>query len=136
MPHQIDYLSKDRLIVVRRHGETDIKDMRNSLKRVMEISAEKGAISALIDTRKVSSFPTVDDIYNFATNLPAGIRFALVLPSPNEHQRHNVKELEKIFKVQESITTLGNISKSSDKSVRVFDKYEEAILWLNKNTQP
>lgn len=133
MPHKINYSPDDSLIVVQRYGDVDIEDMRKSLKQVMELSANEDVNAALIDVREVSSFPSVDEIYNFSVNLPENIRFAIVLPVPDENRRQHFREIEKIFNVQESATVLGKISRGSNKLVNVFEDYEEAERWLLEN---
>ena len=133
MPHEIKLLEEDHIILVRRYGDIDLDDVRLSLKRVVEMSEKESVQSALIDTREISSFPTIDDIYKFSTNLPSYIWFAIVLPTPNSQQQANAIELEQIFEIQGSLDSLGNIGRDYNKHVRVFERYGDAVQWLKEN---
>ena len=118
MPETVSYLKEHDVIRVDSFGETSIEDWESSMDQGKKINQETGTFLVLVDARQQQITPGTMELFNFGANLPAGYIFVVVI-SDTTLDDHSFLE---------------TVGKNRVKAIQIFRDFDEALLWLDKNT--
>ena len=129
MPDQLEFIENQNVIYIKTFGNTSIEDMQSSLKTVSEIAERKNVWSVLVNAQELDSLPRISEIYQFVNSLPSKLKIAIVLPELK--RRTNAEDMSKVFEIQSTLDSFKDIGKDSEKNIRLFSTYDEALDWLS-----
>ena len=117
MPDKVTVLEDKGIILVETYGKVTEKDIKESLKKVVEIQQITGLKDLLVDATNQTSLPATFPLFDFGSKLAAtlrGTRIAIV-SSPGTHM--DLEFLETV------IVNRGG-------QIKVFNSFEDAYAWL------
>lgn len=117
MPEHLRIDADRGIILVESCGVVTVADLRASIAEVETIFAQKGLDKALVDARTQDRSPSITELYEIASNLPRGIRIALLTTSGTP--------------AEDGLRFLETVAKNTGLEVVVFLDEEEALHWLN-----
>lgn len=105
----------NQLIHARFNADSTIEDWKNALEIVMKLYGETNIYHVLVDVRKQTDLAGTFDLFEFASNLPHSMVFAVLCDLQLDEHRFI-----------ETVATNRGIT------VKDFDSEQDAIDWLNK----
>lgn len=117
MPENLRIDRERGIILVESRGAVSVADIRASIEAVETIFTEEGLDKTLVDARTQDQPPSITELYEIASNLPRGIRIALLTSSGTP--------------AEDGLRFLETVAKNTGLEVRVFLDEDEALRWLN-----
>jgi len=116
MPEHLRIDEARGIVVVESSGRIGVQQILETMGAVAALCAERGIHKTLVDARKQDRLPSITDLYEIASNIPRGIRVALLGAGgvPNE----------------DGLRFLETVAKNTGLEVRVFLEEDEALRWL------
>lgn len=116
MPEKVKVNRELNIIEVILFGDVTVEDSISSLSSVEKLSKETGITNILVNSTKETSLPSIAKIYNFSSNLPRSIRFA-VIAEEDQSTIHDLHFLE-------------TVAKNRGFLVQIFTSKNEALKWF------
>lgn len=119
MPDIIKILNNLNVIQIESYGSVSYETILLSIQKIKKINDETGIEHILVDARKQESMPREFFLYEFASNLPEHLKFAIIIS--REQDIVKAMELIKITALEKGIR------------VEIFENRQEALDWLNRD---
>lgn len=117
MPEHLRIDEARGLIIIDSSGKVSVPQIRASIKAVEAVYTEKGINKALVDARNQDQPPSITELYEIASNMPRGIRIALLTTGGTT--------------TEDGLRFLETVAKNTGLEVRVFLEQDEALRWLD-----
>jgi hypothetical protein len=117
MPEHVRIDADRGIIFVESRDTVSVADIHASIAEVEKIFAEKGLDKTLVDARNQNQPPSITELYEIASNMPRGIRIALLTASGTP--------------TEDGLRFLETVAKNTGLEVVVFLDEDEALRWLN-----
>lgn len=121
MPETVNINSELNIIEVMSFGDVTEEDAKSSLFSVERLSRETGISKVLVDTTEEKSLPEIFDIYRFASNLPRGVSFAVLVKESQDTKRE--------------VHFIETVAINRGLLVQKFTSRNEALKWLDVNDE-
>ncbi len=117
MPEKLRIDHDRGIVLIESCGAVSVADIRASIQAVEAIFAEEGLDRTLVDARTQDQPPSITELYEIASDLPRGVRIALLTSSGTP--------------AEDGLRFLETVAKNTGLEVRVFLDEDEALAWLD-----
>lgn len=114
-PGRVELDTENRLMRVRYGPEANIADWKQSLNEVLRLSEETGINRVLVDVREQKQLANTSELFNFGSQLPRHIAFAVLCELHLEEHRF-----------------IENVATNRGMTVKDFDSEPSALAWLRE----
>jgi hypothetical protein len=116
MPEEVTYEPHNALMRVRAWGVDPIADWIASKKEVVQLSETHGVFYLLVDTRELTTAPSILDIFDFGQDWPGTIKTAILVGE----------------ETSEDVAFVETVAVNRYKQMQIFYDEDEALLWLRE----